>query len=67
MHHNEPLGWAIVSGATAVVRLLLARGAAIRPHHRTDAARGVAGQFCCFNRQRPLEAWKEIAALIPAT
>jgi ankyrin repeat protein len=65
-HRNEPIGWAIVSGAAAVVRVLLARGAPVRDVHRADAADGVGGRFRCFNRQRPLEAWREVAAMLRA-
>jgi ankyrin repeat protein len=64
MHHNEPLGWAIVSGAIRVVELLLSRGAAVRPHHRADARAGTIGQFREFNRSRPIEAWYKIARLV---
>lgn len=63
-HRNEALGWAIVSGAAEVVRVLLSRGAAVRDVHRSDAVEGAAGGFRCFNRRRPLAAWQEIQALI---
>src|SRR5207253_813745 len=33
LHHNEPLGWAIVGGSLNTVRLLIQRGAAVRAHH----------------------------------
>jgi len=64
VHHNEPLGWAIVGGAERAVRALLARGAEIRKWHRKDAAGGVQGAFREYQRGRPLSAWQAIAALI---
>ncbi len=64
MHHNEPIGWAIVSGAVAAFQVLLERGAAIRPHHREDAKMGVEGCFRQFNPKRSLEAWQQILGLL---
>jgi hypothetical protein len=61
LHRNEPLGWAIVSGAIDAVRLLIARGARIRDVHVNDAEAGVKGEFRQFNRNLPLAAWSEIA------
>jgi ankyrin repeat protein len=63
-HRNEPIGWAIVSGAAGAVRAFLERGAKVRPEHVEDAKRGVEGAFRHFNRRRPLEAWREIARLL---
>lgn len=63
-HHNEPLGWAIVSGATGAVRALLDRGAAVRDHHREDARAGAKGAFRGLNRVRPIAAWEAVAAMI---
>ncbi len=66
MHQNEPLGWAIVGGAKRAVRLLLERGVRPGPHHIEDARAGADGRFRCFNRDRPIEAWRSIARLIGA-
>ena len=63
-HHNEPLGWAIVSGALNAFRLLLSRQAKIQPWHHENAREGVRGAFRQFNPQRPIEAWQEIAKLL---
>lgn len=64
IHHNEPVGWAIVSGAVGVVRLLLERGCKLRPTHLDDARAGVRGQFRWLQRERPVEAWREIEGLV---
>src|SRR5262249_54226593 len=64
MHHNEPIGWAIVSGATNAFGILRARGATIRDHHVETAPHGAAGGFQQFNPRRPLEAWREIARVV---
>jgi ankyrin repeat protein len=64
LHDNEPIGWAIVSGAARAVQLLLSRGCVPRDVHRADAVQGAAGMWRCFNRRRPLEAWHEVARLI---
>jgi ankyrin repeat protein len=64
IHHNEPVGWAIVSGAVGVVRLLLERGCKLRLAHLDDARAGVRGQFRWIRRERPVEAWREIEALV---
>ncbi len=64
MHRNQPIGWAIVSGAADAVRLLCDRGATITAMHREDAARGPAGAFRDLNRRRPLEAWSRIAGIL---
>lgn len=64
IHHNEPIGWAIVGGSVDVVRTLLERGATLRQHHLDDAKQGAEGAFRQFNPQRPLAAWQEIAALL---
>ncbi|MCG3128795.1 MAG: hypothetical protein CHACPFDD_03688 [Phycisphaerae bacterium] len=64
LHNNEPVGWAIVSGAAAVVRLLLERGCRLRDVHISDARDGVAGRFRQLNRTRPPEAWVEIERLV---
>jgi ankyrin repeat protein len=66
MHHNEPIGWAIVSGAADAFRVLLGRGAAVRPGHREDADKGAQGRFREFNPRRPIEAWREISRLLAA-
>lgn len=64
LHNNEPVGWAIVSGAVAVVRLLLARGCRLRDVHVADAKDGARGRFQQLNRTRPSEAWREIERLL---
>ncbi len=60
LHRNEPIGWAIVSGAVSAFQVLLERGAAIRPHHFEDAKMGVEGAFREVNPRRPMVAWKQI-------
>jgi ankyrin repeat protein len=65
-HHNEPIGWAIVSGAVGAFRVLLDRGAVVQPWHREDAHKGARGAFREFNQRRPMEAWQEIARLLEA-
>lgn len=64
MHHNEPIGWAIVSGAVSAFRVLLERGATVKPHHREDAKMGVEGSFRQFNPKRSLDAWKQISEVL---
>ena len=64
MHENEPVGWAIVSGARDVVRLLLEHGCAIRDIHRADAVAGAKGEFRPFQRNRPLREWQRIEELL---
>ena len=64
LHHNEPIGWAIVSGAVDAFRVLRERGAAVREHHIEDARRGAEGAFRQFNSGRPIEAWREILRLL---
>jgi ankyrin repeat protein len=64
MHHNSPLGWAVVAGSDSVVELLLSRGAAILTHIPADAAAGVRGQFRCFHPHLPLARWIRIHDLI---
>lgn len=59
-HHNEPIGWAIVGGSLAAVRVLKERGATIREHHRADAKLGAKGQFRELHPLRKREAWEEI-------
>lgn len=61
LHRNEPIGWAIVSGAVRTFGLLRERGAALRPVHIEDARMGAEGAFREVNPKRPLEAWREIA------
>jgi ankyrin repeat protein len=65
-HHNEPIGWAIVSGAVRAFRVLLERGATVQPWHREDARKGAQGAFREFNPRRPIEAWREIVGLLDA-
>ena len=60
IHGNEPIGWAIVSGASAAVDVLLGYGAVLRDGHRKDADLGAKGEFRHFNRQRPPGKWVEI-------
>lgn len=66
MHHNEPIGWAIVSGAVGAFRTLLGRGAVVQPWHREDARKGAQGAFREFNPKRPVEAWQEIVQVLEA-
>lgn len=66
MHRNEPVGWAIVSGAVNAVRVLLERGAAVRADHVEDARKGMEGAFREFNPKRPIEAWREILTMLSA-
>lgn len=64
MHRNEPIGWAIVSGAVGAFRVLLERGARLRRAHLDDARAGVEGRFREYNPRRPSSAWAEIAQLL---
>lgn len=64
MHRNEPLGWAIVSGAGSAVRALLERGAKVQPRHVEDAKKGALGAFREFSPKRPIEAWREISRMV---
>lgn len=64
IHRNEPIGWAIVSGAVSAFQVLLERGAVIRPHHHEDAKMGVEGAFRDVNPRRPIDAWKQILAVL---
>ena len=64
IHDNEPLGWAIVSGAPQAVATLLELGATVRQVHRDDADAGAGGKFRQFNRDRPLERWVEVRELL---
>jgi len=64
LHRNEPIGWAIVSGAANALRVLLERGAAVRDAHRDDARKGAQGAFRELNRQRPIDSWREVARLL---
>lgn len=66
LHHNTPLGWAIVGGSDGVVGLLLSRGAALTNDHIADAAAGALGKFRCFNRHRPLDRWRRVEQLVSA-
>ncbi len=66
IHHNEPLGWAIVSGAARMVDILIERGATVRDEHRESAAAGAAGRFLQYNRTRPRDRWVEIARRLDA-
>lgn len=66
MHRNEPIGWAIVSGAVNAFRALLDRDAIVQPWHREDARRGAQGTFREFNPRRPIEAWQEIVRMLDA-
>ena len=65
IHRNEPVGWAIVSGASEAVRALLECGAAVTNGHRTDAEAGARGEFRRFNRDRPVEKWVQIRDTLP--
>jgi ankyrin repeat protein len=60
IHRNDPLGWAIVSGAAGSVRLLVARGATVSAGHRETAEAGAKGLFRAYNRERDPEKWGEI-------
>ena len=64
IHHNQPLGWAIVSGGEEMVRLLLGRGATLHPHHREAAEAGAQGHFRAYNRARPPGAWTRVRKLV---
>ncbi len=66
LHHNTPLGWAIVGGSDGVVDLLLRRGAKLGSNHVADAAAGARGQFREFNRHRPLQRWQWVERLVTA-
>jgi ankyrin repeat protein len=66
MHHNEPIGWAIVSGAVNAFRTLRDRGARLRAAHFEDARKGAEGAFRQYNPRRPMEAWGEIARMLGA-
>jgi ankyrin repeat protein len=66
MHRNEPIGWAIVSGATNAFRVLHERGATIRDAHIKDARHGASGAFRQFNPRRPMDAWRDIARTLGA-
>jgi ankyrin repeat protein len=63
MHHNTPLGWAIVGGAVNVVELLLRRGAAVHRFHVEDAEAGVAGEFTKWSCA-PRANWERIAEMV---
>ena len=65
IHDNEPIGWAIVSGASDAVRVFLECGAMVTEGHRKDAERGARGELRHFNRNRPVEEWVEILQLLP--
>jgi ankyrin repeat protein len=67
LHNNEPIGWAIVSGAVGALRVLLQRGATVRPIHREDAMAGVSGRFRDLNPQRSIDAWRDIADVLSAS
>ncbi len=60
IHNNEPIGWAIVSGASEAFNLFLERGAAVKDGHRKDADRGAKGELRQSNRERPLGEWVKI-------
>jgi hypothetical protein len=62
MHHNEPIGWAIVGGSYGAFCALKARGAAIKPHHVEDAKKGAAGAFRGFKPRKAVGEWERIAA-----
>ncbi|MCC7388920.1 MAG: ankyrin repeat domain-containing protein [Phycisphaerales bacterium] len=66
IHHNTPLGWAIVGGSADAVERLLTRGAAILPHMPPDAAAGAQGHFRQFKRNLPLTHWQRIHTLLSA-
>jgi ankyrin repeat protein len=66
IHRNEPLGWAIVSGASNAFRVLLERGARVRDAHRRDAEAGARGNFRTFSPGRGQERWDEIHEVIRA-
>jgi ankyrin repeat protein len=60
LHRNDPLGWAIVSGAAGSVRLLASRGATVTSGHRESAEAGAKGLFRAYNRERDPTRWVEI-------
>jgi len=60
IHRNDPLGWAIVSGAAGSVQLLLSRGATVTIGHRETAEAGAKGLFRAYNRERDPKMWIEI-------
>lgn len=64
MHRNQPIGWAIVSGAVGAFKALRDRGATIRPCHIEDAKQSAAGAFREFNPTRPAEARLEIKRML---
>ena len=64
MHHNEPIGWAIVGGSPKVFALLLASGAVLKEHHVEDAKRGATGAFRAYNPRRPIDAWRRISDML---
>lgn len=64
MHHNEPIGWAIVGGSVETVRVLISRGCVMRDVHFDDARRGVAGEWRWLRRHRPLDAWRKIESVL---
>ena len=66
VHRNEPIGWAIVSGAANAFRVLMDRGAVVQSWHLEDARRGTQGAFREFNPRRPIEAWQEIVRMLDA-
>jgi ankyrin repeat protein len=67
LHHNEPIGWAIVGGSLDAFRVLLRRGATVGEHHLADARKGAEGAFRALNPRRPAEQRRQIAeALQPA-
>ncbi len=65
IHNNEPIGWAIVSGASEAVRVLLECGATVTDGHHEDAECGARGELRHFNRNRPVGKWVEILQLLP--
>jgi len=64
IHRNDPLGWAVVSGAAHAVRLLVSRGATVTAGHRETAEAGAKGLFRAYNRERDPEMWVEIRNLL---
>lgn len=64
LHRNEPLGWAIVSGAVDAFRVLLERGALVQPWHRENVRQGVDGAFRPFNPRRPIDVWRTISLML---
>jgi cytohesin len=63
VHHNTPLGWAIVSGRPANVKVLIDAGAKIRPGFMHDAESGQLGDFKDFAKGKPND-YRQIIQLL---